>query len=147
MMARLLRAASSFAALAALAVLGPAALMWAAQRRFGTANPLGGIRAPWTWTTGDVDAAARRPLEDDTAVDLIVRLCIVAAWCALAIVLVTTAFEVVHLVRHRGLPSARRRGTAWAQPAARFIAIGLVQLLAASSVTASEPLTDRKSVV
>ncbi len=129
------------ASAAVLLVALPIGLLATSEWRFGTRNPLAGLRAPWTWRRAEIDSTIRRPLEDDTVVDIILRSCIVVAWAALAVVVVTVMLEAIHLVRHRGLPSPTRRGLGWAQPIARFIAAGIVGLLPLSNAAAAEPIT------
>ncbi len=139
-MRRLATAAQALAASALLLIALPIGLLAASEWRFGTGNPLAGLRPPWTWGREELDASIRRPLEDDTVVDLILRCCIVIAWVALAVVVLTVVLEVVHLLRHRGLPSPTRPGLGWAQPVARFIAAGIVGVLPLSTATAAEPI-------
>ncbi len=137
------RALASLSGLLAFFVVLPVVLIAGSRARFDRANPVGGIRAPWTWTRDEVDDAIRRPIEDDSLIDLVLRLCLVAAWVAVIVVAITTVVETAHLIRHRGLPSPSRRGLGWAQGIARFLATGLVALLPlASPVGAGERLSD-----
>ena len=140
---RPVRAIMSLGAAAVLFVGIPVVLVAAARARFERSNPLGGVRAPWTWSRDDVDAAVRRPIEDDSLVDLILRACLLTAWLAVSVIAITTVLEFVHLVRHRGVASPRRRGLGWAQGIARFLATGLVAVLPlASPAAAGERLED-----
>jgi nucleoid-associated protein YgaU len=130
---------SSLLALAALVVLVPALLLAASRARFGSSNPLSGVSPPWRWTADDVRDAVSEPLRDDAVVDLIVRGALTVVWVAVAVVTITTIIEVVHMARHRGMPTPRVRGVGWAQSIARFIAIGLVAVLPTSGfATAAE---------
>ena len=53
------------------------------------------------------------------------------------VVVVTTVFEIVHLVRHRGLAMPSVRGLGWAQRIARFIAAGLLVVMPMLTSTVS----------
>jgi hypothetical protein len=116
-------------ALLLLVLVVPIGLIAASRARFGSANPLAGADPPWTWGSSDVGDALSGPLADDTVIDGIIRLSLCVVWVALAIILVTTVVEIVHAVRHRGLAFPDVRGVGWAQPIARYIAIGLVAVL------------------
>ena len=77
----------------------------------------------------EVGDALSGPLADDTVIDGIIRLSLCVVWVAVAVILVTTVVEVVHAVRHHGLAFPDVRGVGWAQPIARYIAVGLVAVL------------------
>jgi len=135
-------AARSLVGVALLGLAVPLMLIRLSWARFDSASPLAGLRPPWRWDRDDVDDAVRRPLEDDTVVDLIIRAGLLVAWLALSVIVAATVLEVAHLIRHRGLPSPRRRGLRWTQPLAHALAIGIVALLpVASKVTAAQTLT------
>ena len=59
------------------------------------------------------------------------------AWLAIAVIVVTTVLEVVHMIRHRGLPTPSVRGLGWAERIARFIAVGLIVLIPVSTSSPS----------
>ena len=122
------RFAASVAALLAVAVVVPIGLIAVSRSRFGSANPLAGADLPWEGSN-DVGDALSGPLADDTVIDGIIRLSLCVVWVALAVIIVTTIVEVVHAVRHHGLSLPDVRGVGWAQPTARFIAVGLVAVL------------------
>lgn len=136
---------SSFLALAVMFGVVPGALIAASRSRFGSENPLADLTPPWRWSADEVRSAVSEPLRDDAVVNLIVRGALTITWLALVVVLITTIVEVVHMARHRGLPTPRVRGVGWAQSIARFIAVGLVAVLPASgvatAVTAPGPTT------
>lgn len=134
---RTFKFAASIGTLAILLGLMPILLIVASRSRFGSPNPLDDIPAPWRWEADNVRTAVTEPLRDDAVVNLIARTAISIAWLALLVIAVTTLFEVVHLIRHRGLSTPRVRGLSWAQSIARFIAIGLVAVLPAGGVTAA----------
>ena len=123
------RFAASVAALLAMVVVVPIGLIAVSRSRFGSANPLAGADPPWEWGSNDVGDALSGPLADDTVIDGIIRLSLCVVWVALAVIIVTTIVEVVHAVRHHGLSLPDVRGVGWAQPTARFIAVGLVAVL------------------
>ena len=123
------RFAASVAALLAMVVLVPIGLIAVSRFRFGSANPLAGADPPWEWGSNDVGDALSGPLADDTVIDGIIRLSLCVVWVALAVIIVTTIVEVGHAVRHHGLSLPDVRGVGWAQPTARFIAVGLVAVL------------------
>ena len=78
------------------------------RARFGSANPLAGVDLGWF---GDNAASSlTRPIADDTVIDGLIRLSLCVAWLAVAVIVVTTVLEVVHMIRHRGLPTPSVRG-------------------------------------
>ena len=58
-------------------------------------------------------------------------------WIAVAVIVVNTIVEVVHQVRHRGVPMPSVRGLGWSQGIARFIAVGLLVVMPMTSVRPS----------
>ena len=76
-------------------------------------------------------------LSDDTVVDLLLRACLCVVWIAVAVIVVNTIVEVVHQVRHRGVPMPAMRGLGWSQGVARFIAVGLLVVMPMTSVKPS----------
>ena len=123
------RFAASAVALVALVVVVPVGLIAASRARFGSANPLAGADPPWRWGSNEVGDALSGPLADDTVIDGIIRLSLCVVWVAVAVIVVTTVVEVIHAVRHHGLAFPDVRGAGWAQPIARYIAVGLVAVL------------------
>ncbi len=113
----------SVVVLVGIGVVIPLAAVTAAQRRFGSWNPLAGVQAPWRWNLG---SALREPLEDGTVVDVLIRVSIVAALAASAVVVITTVIELVYLVRDGGLRRPTAPGLGWATAIGRYIAIGLL---------------------
>ncbi len=126
--------AASIGALTVLLGVVPIALISVSRSRFGSSNPLADIPAPWRWSAADLRDAATEPLRDDAVINLIIRGAISITWLAVIVIAITTAFEVVHMARHRGLPTPRVRGVGWAQSIARFIAAGLVAVLPTSGL-------------
>lgn len=122
---RVAAAATSLAATIATFVVAPLALVAASSARFGSASPLSGV-SPWEWELGAIEDTLAEPLGDDALADVLIRGSLCVAWLALAVVLWSTVAEVVHLVRHRGMPRRASRGLGWAQPIARVIAAGIV---------------------
>ncbi|MEO1058657.1 MAG: LysM peptidoglycan-binding domain-containing protein, partial [Actinomycetota bacterium] len=120
----------SVAALLGVGVVIPLAALGAAQRRFGSWNPLAGVQAPWGWNVG---AAVREPLDDGTVVDVLIRVSIIAALAASAVVVITTVVELVYLVRDGGLRRPGTPGLRWATAAGRYIAIGLLVVVPLAS--------------
>ena len=117
----------------ALIVVGlPVVLTAVSQARFGSMNPLAGMSG----RPGDLSTLGD-PIADDTVIDLLVRLSLVAAWIAIVVVTVTTVLELAHRVRHRGLAMPAVRGIGWAQQIGRFIAVGLITLVPTSASTPS----------
>src|SRR6056297_1152484 len=123
------RFVASFVALVVLAGGAPLGLLAAARLRFGSANPLAGVEAPWSWNPSDVSNVLSGPLGDDAVIDTIVRDGLIVVWAAVAVIVVTVVSEFVHAVRHRGLPLPEVRGLGWAQRIARFIVVGLLTVL------------------
>ena len=123
------RFAASAVALVALVVVVPVGLIAASRARFGSGNPLSGADPPWRWGSNEVGDALSGPLADDTVIDGIIRLSLCVVWVAVAVIVVTTVVEVIHAVRHHGLAFPDVRGAGWAQPIARYIAVGLVAVL------------------
>ena len=126
------RALTSVVTVAVIVVGVPVVLTAVSRARFGSMNPFAGASSglgnPSTF---------RDPIADETVVDLLIRLSLVAAWIAASVIVVTTAIEFVHMIRHRGLAMPAVRGIGWAQPIARFIAAGLITLVPASTSTPS----------
>ncbi len=139
---RFSRAISSLLVMLALFVFTPWVLIAAARSRFDSVNPLSDIAPPWRWSFGEIGEIASEPLRDDAVVNLLIRSSLTIIWLALATVAITIAFEVVHMVRHRGMASPRVRGLGWAQRIARWVAVGIIALLPlnsfGSAVTALE---------
>lgn len=133
--------AASICALAVMLGALPLALIAASRTRFGSPNPLADIPVPWRWSASDLTDAASEPLQDDAVINLIVRSALMIAWIALVVIAITTVFEVVHMMRHRGLPRPRVRGLNWAQSIARFIAVGLIAILPSTSIAAATTTT------
>jgi nucleoid-associated protein YgaU len=131
------RFVSSMASLVLLAVGVPLALVAVSVWRFGSANPLSGVGPPWRWFADDGASTLTEPLADETVTDALIRLSLCVAWIAVATIVVTTVFEVVHLLRHRGASLPDVRGLGWAQTVARSIAVGMIVLLPPSTPAAS----------
>ncbi len=128
------RVLASIAALVALFVaLG--GLIAVSRARFGSANPLAGVDLGWFGD--DAASSLTRPIADDTVIDGLIRLSLCVAWVAIAVIVVTTVLELVHMIRHRGLPTPSVRGLGWAQRIARFIAVGLIILIPLSTSSPS----------
>jgi nucleoid-associated protein YgaU len=144
---RAARSLASLALLAALVTAVPFGLARASAARFGSANPLAGVAPPWRWHGDTFRRALARPLDDGTVTDSIVRAGLVTVWVALAIVLLTTVAETVHLVRHRGFTLPDVRGLGWAQRIGRFIAAGLIVIGPLTSVRTSVAAPDLAVVV
>jgi hypothetical protein len=123
------RFTAAILALASLAVGGPIALVAVSRQRFKSANPLHQIQWPWQWDLSELVKALQSPLTNDVVINLLIRTALSLVWAAVVIIVMTTAVETVHLVRHRGLAWPQIRGLGWAQPTARFIAAGLVAFL------------------
>jgi nucleoid-associated protein YgaU len=133
MLQRCLKAVGRFTAailaLASLAVGGPIALIAVSRQRFKSANPLHQIPWPWQWDLSELVRALQSPLTNDVVTNLLIRTALSLVWAAVVIIVMTTAVETIHLVRHSGLAWPRIRCLGWAQPTARFIATGLVAFL------------------
>ena len=119
----------SLATFAGIAVGLPLVLAAVARQRFGSANPLAGATAPWDWSGDQVGDGLSGPLDDDTVLDLLIRVSLVTVWAAVAVIVAVTVAETVHVVRHRGIPRPSIRGLGWAQHVGRFVAVGLVVVL------------------
>lgn len=126
--ARLPRAVASLAMLGLLVIGVPALLLELSRRAFGGSSPLTGVRPPWEWSTTSVADTASAPIDDHVVLDVVVRSALVLAWVALVVVVATTVGEIVHLIRHRGMPRPSVRGLGWAQRVGRFVAAGLLAL-------------------
>lgn len=123
---RVARFVRSVVCLAILVVAIPWALLAAARARFGGASPLHGVPAPSEWGLGRIRDAFTDRLTEATIADLVIRLALVVAWIAVSVVVVTVVAEVVHMVRHDGLPLPDLRGLGGPQSVARVIAVGLL---------------------
>ena len=129
------RVLASIVALVAVVVALPLGLIAVSRARFGSANPLAGVDLGWFGD--DAASSLTRPIADDTVIDGLIRLSLCVAWLAIAVIVVTTVLEVVHMIRHRGLPTPSVRGLGWAQRIARFIAVGLIVLIPVSTSSPS----------
>jgi nucleoid-associated protein YgaU len=134
------RFVTSIATLLVVAAGVPVALMAASTARFGSTNPLAGVRPPWRWERSTITDVVSSPLADATVIDAIVRVSLCAVWLAVAITIATTLGELVHAIRHHGLPLPEIRGIGAAQRLARYIAVGLVTVL--PIVTPASSLAD-----
>ncbi len=134
---RTARFAASLLAVLTLIGVVPFCLLAVTRRRFNSPNPLSEIPWPWQWSVGDAADLLRSPLTDDVVVNLLVRSALVAVWISIAVIIVTTALEVAHLVRHRGMAMPSIRGLGWAQPIARALAVGLLLLVPITTPKAS----------
>ena len=123
------RFASSLLALAMLTLGVPITLVSISQTRFGSGNPLAGATFPWNWSADGISNALSEPLSDDSVLDIVIRSSLCVVWLATAVIVVSTAVELAHMIRHRGLSMPLVRGISWAQRPARFIAIGLLVLI------------------
>ncbi len=94
--------------------------------RFGGVNPLNGVPAPADWSADRVGRALTGRLTDDTIADVLIRLSLIVAWCALVVLAVTIVTEVVHMARHDGLSVPDVRGLGMPQSLGRVIATGLL---------------------
>ena len=142
------RFAASLGALVVVGLAVPIGLVAAARSRFGSANPLAGADPPWRWGSDTVGDALTRPIADDTVIDGLIRISLCVVWVAVAVIVVTTIVEVVHAVRHHGLAVPDVRGVGWAQPIARFIAVGFVAVLPTMTTATSLASTlEARSVV
>jgi two-component SAPR family response regulator len=127
-------------AVAALVVIGgvvPLGATAASRARFGSANPLHGVAPPWRWLGDDPSSALGDPIADDTLLDALIRVSLCVVWLAVVVIVVTTAIEVAHQLRHRGLPMPAIRGLGPVQHVARFIAVGLLAVLPAVTAAPS----------
>ena len=140
---RISRGLASLAALVVVFVAVPLALAAAARSRFGAAHPLAEIEPPWRWDPGELGDAVAQPLRDDAVVNLLIRSSLTVIWLALAVIAVTIVTEVVHMLRHQGLPAPHVRGVGWAQRIARWVAVGLIALVPINSF-ASTASRDRR---
>lgn len=144
--ARVRRALLSIISIIALFVAVPMALLRVTRFRFDSANPLTELAPPWKWTPKEVGDALSEPLRDDAVVNVLIRASLTVVWMAIAVIALSVIVEVVHMIRHAGLPSPRVRGFSWAQRPGRWIAVGIVTLLPlnafgtpASATTADSP--------
>ena len=126
----LTRVFGSVALLAALAGAVPWALVRVAAARFGGPAPWTGVDPPTTWDAETVRGALTTRLTEALIADLLIRTALVVAWVAVAVVLVTVVVEVLHQVRHDGIPLPSVRGLGWGQPLARYVATGLIMVTA-----------------
>ncbi|MFT6293600.1 MAG: hypothetical protein ACJAR2_004231, partial [Ilumatobacter sp.] len=120
--------------IATLFVAAPACLVAISRFRFGAASPLAGIAPPWKWSGSDISTTVSEPLRDDAVINLVIRASLTVIWVALMVMALSVVSELVHMVRHRGIPAPRVRGLGWAQGISRFIAVGLIAALPITSV-------------
>ncbi len=126
---RLFAFARSLVLLAVVAVVAPALLTLAARERFGGGSPLHGVAAPVDWSADRVRSALTDRLTDQTIADIVIRLSLVVAWVAVAVLVLTVVAEVGHMLRHGGLAMPDVRGLGMSQRVARVIASGLLAIV------------------
>jgi LysM repeat protein len=128
-------------ALVVVGVMVPIGAVAASITRFGSPNPLHGVDPPWQWFGDDPAGALGGPVSDGTVLDLVIRICLCIVWLTVAVILAFTIIEVVHQVRHRGLPVPAVRGLGPIQRIARTIAAGLLVVapVAGSGATLAAP--------
>ena len=119
----------SLVLLGALAVGVPWLLLAAARARFGGGMPLHGVAAPSEWSRDRVWSALTDRLTDQTVADIVIRIALLVAWAAVIVLVLTVVAELVHMIRHDGLPMPELRGLGWSQSAARVIAAGLLVVI------------------
>jgi len=137
----------SAAALAALLVAAPIVLIAASTMRFGSGFPLAGVPAPDEWERSSVGDSLSAPLRDDTIIDLVLRVSLVGGWVAVIVIIASVVLEVLHRVRHDGIPHPTVRGLGWSQPIARSIASGLLAVVPLSAPSTSIPALAQGSAV
>ena len=118
--------ARSVLMLAVIALGVPAALILAAQERFGAGSPLTGVVPPSEWSAERIRGALTDRLTDHTIADVVIRISLVVAWIAVVVIVVTVVAEAAHMVRHDGLSMPDVRGLGISQRTARVIASGLL---------------------
>ena len=119
----------SIALIIALFVGLPWALVAASRARFGGAAPLQGVPAPGDWQADRIKRALIDRLTEDTIADIVIRLSLIVAWCALVVLAVTIVTEILHMARHDGLSVPDIRGLGMSQSLARVIATGLLVIV------------------
>jgi LysM repeat protein len=111
------------------AILGiPQALVKLSERQFGSPFPWAGIAPPWVWDPSSLGDLFAGRLADSALTEGLVRLALGTVWIAVALFAVNVVLEVLHQVRHGGIPSPSVRGLGWSQRLSRFVASGLVVL-------------------
>ena len=138
------RGLGALGGLAVLVVGVPAALLRLSRTLLDSPNPLGGMTAPWTWSGGQIKHALTRALDNQTVISTISRVGLVLAWIALAVIVISVAFELRSLRLH-GIHMPRLHGLGWSQAIARRLAAGLLALstVLPSHVASAAPLTPR----
>ena len=66
--------------LASVSIVAPAALALASERRFGGRLPFHGVPAPSAWDVDRIERAMTSRLDEQTVVDVVIRLSLVVAW-------------------------------------------------------------------
>ena len=119
------RGLGALVGLALLLVGLPVLLLRLSRALLHSPNPLGGMTAPWTWSGSEMKHALTRSLDNQTVISTISRVGLVIAWIALAIIVVSVAFEFRSLRLH-GIHIPRLHGLGWSQAIARHVATGLL---------------------
>ena len=131
----------SLALLAAIVVGVPIILVRGGRSLVGSANPLHGVANPSDW---ELDAIGHR-LDEEALIELIARVCLVAVWCCLAIVVLTTVGELRSLRSH-GTSMRAVRGLGWSHAIGRRVAGGLLALLPLAPPVSALPVPERRPV-
>ena len=122
------RIATAVGLLVVVFALVPAALVGVANARFGSANPMAGVPPFWRWDLSRVGQTFSEPLADSSVADLLIRVSLLTIWVAVAVILLTTVAETIHMARYRGIALPAVSGLGWVQPLARWIAVGLIAI-------------------
>lgn len=141
---RIIRFLVSLAAFVGLSVGVPWSLIAAARARFGGASPLQGVPSPADWQWERIRGALTERLTEEMVTDLVIRICLVVVWAGVGVLLTIVVAEVVHRVRHGGLPVPDLRALGPAQSVARTIAAGL--LVIAPALTSASRVAARDGV-
>ncbi len=138
------RGLGALAGLALLVVGVPAVLLRLSRALLDSANPLGGMTAPWTWSGTEIKHTLTRALDNQTVISTISRVGLTLAWMALAVIVISVALELRSLRVH-GIHLPRLHGLGWSQAIARRLAAGLLALstVLPSHVASAAPLTPR----
>jgi hypothetical protein len=138
------RGLGALVGVAALVVGVPAVLLRLSRALLDSANPLGGMTAPWTWSGAEIKDTLTRALDNQTVISTISRVGLTLAWIALAVIVISVALELRSLRVH-GIHLPRLHGLGWSQAVARRLAAGLLALstVLPSHVASAAPLAPR----
>jgi nucleoid-associated protein YgaU len=103
----------------------PLALIGVNRAALGQRSPLGGVKAPWRWSSAQIRSTLAHHVTESTIIDVVVRVGVGVLWLCLVVVLATIIAELISQLRH-GVALPAIRGLGWSQRIAGGLVAGLL---------------------